>query len=118
MGRGAGIWYGGNAQTVFKSITNKGSLVETNVVNTAVNYSLGASDYLLNCTASCTVSLPDINAVGIGIGKVYEILSNSGLTITINAFTGQTIDGGGSTTVMGYNMVRVKAISLTQWRII
>jgi hypothetical protein len=70
-----------------------GSLTLSYIAKTA-DYTLGASDYLVNCTAnSFNITLP--TAVGI-TGRVYKIKNSGAGTITILTTSSQTIDGQAS----------------------
>jgi hypothetical protein len=54
------------------------------------NYSVGVQDYTLNCTASLTLSLP--TSIGVG-GQIYNIKNGGTGTVTLNAASGEYIDG-------------------------
>lgn len=62
------------------------------VTNKAVNYTLTASDYIVNATAAVTITLPTAASVA---GKTY-IVKNSvavGGVVTVDTTSSQTIDG-------------------------
>ena len=62
------------------------------------NYTAGATDYVINCTAnSFAVTLP--TAVGV-TGRMYTVKNSaSGTTITVNTTSAQTIDGAASVSI-------------------
>jgi len=67
------------------------SSIDANYVETSVAYTLTDTDYQINCTAnSFTISLP--TAVSIE-GKIYSIKNTGSGTITVDAYSAETIDG-------------------------
>lgn len=62
----------------------------------ASSRAITTSEFYMAATATCTLTLP--NASGVPAGQAIIVKDVSGNTITIAPDTGDTIDGGGSTT--------------------
>jgi len=69
--------------------------------------------YTIDCTAAITVTLPDASVVG--TGRVYKIKSSVSGTVTVNAASGQLIDGTSSKTITTqYSFLTVQSTG-TKW---
>lgn len=91
-----GTFIGTTNTTATSVLTVGGSLGLAYVAKTA-NYTLTASDYLVNCTSNTfDITLP--TAVGI-TGRVYVINNSGSGTITLKTTSSQTVDGNASGTL-------------------
>lgn len=82
-----GNWFFGGSSSPTSTVHVGGSFAQAYVAKTA-NYTLTATDYLVDCTAnSFNITLP--TAVGI-TGRVYEIINSGAGTITILTTSSQT----------------------------
>ena len=77
-------------------------------------YTVGANDYLINCTAnSFTVTLP--TAVGID-GKIYIIKNSGSGTITVDANGSETIDGALTVSLKPNDVIQITSDN-SNWKI-
>lgn len=91
-----GTFIGTTNTTATSTVHLGGSLGLAYVAKTA-NYTLTASDYLVNCTSNTfDITLP--TAVGI-TGRVYVINNSGSGTITLKTTSSQTVDGNASGTL-------------------
>ncbi|MEM5806784.1 MAG: hypothetical protein QW474_00140 [Candidatus Aenigmatarchaeota archaeon] len=112
---------GNNLTTTPNStIHNFGSLSESKITSVnATNYTALESDLAIYCSGNCTITLPPISNSLIGIGKVYEIISNGTGTVSINTSGSDTIEETLTTyNLVGVQSLRVKAIANNKWRIL
>lgn len=99
-------------------IHNAGSLSESKITPIAGGvHAVLESEYIYNCTATCTINLPSIAAANIGVGKVYRIFAEIGVTVTITPDGTDTIDGAASASVIGWGMITLRALSAGNWRV-
>lgn len=99
------IYCNGTASSFFGgTIKAKGGREEAYVAKTA-NYTLGALDYMVECTTNTfTITLP--TAVGIS-GRVYVVKNTGTGTITINTTSSQTIDGSLTQTLAQWDSMQL-----------
>lgn len=97
---------------------NAGSLSETKITTVSIGvHTVLATEYIFNCTGTCTINLPSIAAANIGVGKVYKIFAAEGVTVTVTPNGADTIDGAASATVIGWGMITLRCLSAGNWRV-
>lgn len=94
---GTAVTVDGGTGTVTHGFTTvlSGGL-RTNYTSQAGDYNVLTTDYMIDCTASLTVTLPDATAI---VGQTYVIKNSGSGTITIATTSAQTIDGSASATI-------------------
>ena len=95
------------------------SKVHHQVLTKTSNYTISAANrgQTILCNDTLTITLPDIAQSGGGIGDGFWFnLVNAGTgTVTIQAHTGQTIDGSASMAAVG--SMEIQALTTTAWGI-
>lgn len=113
-----GMLFGSGFVTINSTIHNAGSLSETKITTVSVGvHTVLATEYIFNCTGTCTINLPSIIAANIGIGKVYKIYAAEAVTVTVVPNGADTIDGAASATLIGWGVITLRCLSAGNWRV-